>query len=534
MSSAFNSLPDDIDSLKALVLEQAAQSVQLTERLQETSARNTYLEARVLTLTEQLNLALARRYAARSEKLAPDQLRLFDEAEVDMESVEIPGDEDRDDDADADTVEIGAHLRKKRGRKPLPEALPRIEVIHDLPAAERICPHDGRELKAIGEAVSEQLDIVPATIQVIRHIRRKYACDCGQCIKTAPMAPQPIPKSLASPGLLAHIAVSKYTDAIPLYRQEQILKRIGVDLPRATSARWMIHSGDLIQPLINLLRDTAHDYDILSMDETPVQVLKEPGKTAQSTSYLWVQRGGPPDRKVVLFDYDPSRSASVPKRLLAGYRGYLQVDGYAGYNGVIAENGLIAVGCMAHARRRFADAVKAQGKKKTTGIAPHGLALIQRLYRIEKQAKDFTPEDRKAYRETHAKPLLDKLREWLNTHLPQVPPKTATGEALRYLDDQWERLIRYLDDGRLAIDNNLTENAIRPFVLGRKNWLFSDTVKGVTASANLYSLIETAKANGLEPYAYLREVFSKLPAANSVEEIEALLPFNVADKAKRE
>jgi transposase len=178
------------------------------QRLQQTSARNTFLEAHILTLTEQLNLVLARRYAARSEKLAPDQSRLFDGAETDAGSDETAGDEDRDDDADTDTdtVEIGAHLRKKRGRKPLPEALPQIELIHDLPAEERICPHDGRELKAIGEAVSEQLDIVPATIQVIRHIRRKYACDCGQCIKTEPMAPQPIPKSLASPGRLAHAA----------------------------------------------------------------------------------------------------------------------------------------------------------------------------------------------------------------------------------------------------------------------------------------------------------------------------------------
>jgi len=369
---------------------------------------------------------------------------------------------------------------------------------------------------------------VPAKIQVIRHIRKKYACECGQCIKTAALAPQPIARSLASPGLLAHVAVSKYTDALPLYRQEQILQRIGVDIARATLSNWMVRAGALIQPLVNLLRDTVLGYDIVAMDETPVQVLKEPGKSPQSRSYIWVQRGGPPDRPVILYDYDPSRAGAVPKRLLAGYTGYLQTDGYEGYGAVVGENAITHVGCMAHARRRFAEAVKAQGKGKQNkaGIAPHALGLIQKLYRIEKQARDFAPAERKVYRDTHARPVLEKLRGWLDVHLPQAPPQSALGKALVYLDAQWDRLTRYLDDGRLEIDNNLTENAIRPFVLGRKNWLFSDSVRGVSASANLYSLIETAKANGLEPYGYLRDVFTRLPAARTVEEIEELLPFN--------
>ena len=231
----------------------------------------------------------------------------------------------------------------------------------------------------------------------------------------------------------------------------------------------------------------------------------------------------------MLYDYDPTRSRDVPTRLLADYRGYLQTDGYEGYNAVVADNAIVRVGCMAHARRRFVDAVKAQGKGKKTGIAPHALALIRKLYRIEKQARGFAPEERKKHRDTYARPVLEKLREWLDIHLPQVPPKTATGEALSYLDAQWDKLIRYLDDGRLEIDNNLTENAIRPFVVGRKNFLFSQSVRGVTASASLYSLIETAKANGLEPYAYLREVFTRLPAAATVDDIEALLPFNIAN-----
>jgi len=519
MPIALDQLPDDIDALKSLVADQLVRNEQLQADKQEVVQKNEQLTARVLTLQEQLNLALARRYAASSEKLAPDQIRLFDEAEVETQAAASTEDE---------TVTVPEHTRRKRGRKKLPEALPRVKVIHELPNDERVCPHDGKPLAEIGEVTSEQLDIIPAKIQVIRHIRKQYACSCGQCIKTAALPPQPIPKSLASPGLLAHITVSKYQDALPLYRQETILKRIGVELPRATLANWMIQAGILIQPLINLMQDRLLAYDIIQMDETPVQVLKEPGKTAQSKSYLWLQRGGPPDQPVVLYDYDPGRGAGVPKRLLEGFKGYLQTDGYDGYNAVVAVNGLTHVGCMAHARRRFSDAVKAQGKNKQRGKAHRGLALIQKLYRVEKQARKLKPEPCHDHRQRHARPVLDELRTWLDETLPQVPPTSATGKALNYLHNEWDKLIRYLDDSRLKIDNNGAENAIRPFVVGRKNWLFSASVKGVKASANLYSLIETAKANGLEPYAYLRHLFTELPKAETVEAIEALLPGNLS------
>jgi transposase len=300
MPIALDQLPDDVDALKSLVADQLVRNEQLT-------TENQHYKAQVLTLTEQLNLALARRYAASSEKLSPDQIRLFDEAEAEAQAAAPTEDE---------TITIPEHGRRKRGRKPLPEALPRVEVIHELPDNERVCPHDGHPLTEIGAVTSEQLDIIPAKIQVIRHIRKQYACRCGQCIKTAALPPQPIPKSLASPGLLAHITVSKYQDALPLYRQEGILQRIGVDLPRATLANWMIQAGTLIQPVINLLRDRLLAYDILQMDETTVQVLKEPGRAAQSKSYLWLQRGGPPEQPVVLYDYDPGRDAERASRAI--------------------------------------------------------------------------------------------------------------------------------------------------------------------------------------------------------------------------
>jgi len=525
MRIALDQLPDDIDALKSLVAEQSieldhfvARSEQLQTANQAVVQNNEQLKARVLTLQEQLNLALAKRYAASSEKISPDQIRLFDEAEVESQAAAS---------AEHETVTVPAHTRIKRGRKKLPEALPRVDVIHELPDGDRHCPHDGAVLAEIGEVVCEQLDIVPAKIQVIRHIRKKYACRCGQCIKTAPLPAQPIPKSLASPGLLAHIAVSKYQDALPLYRQETILQRIGVDIPRATLANWMIQAGSLIQPLINLLHERLLDYDIVQMDETTVQVLKEAGKTAQSKSYLWLQRGGPPDQPLVLYHYDPGRGAGVATRLLEGFKGYLQTDGYDGYNAAVAVGDLTHVGCMAHARRKFSEAVKAQGRNKQRGKAHRGLALIQKLYRIEKQARGLTPEDRHDHRQRHARPILNDLRTWLDAALPQIPPTSATGKALNYLHNEWHKLIRYLDDGRLEIDNNAAENAIRPFVVGRKNWLFSDSVKGVKASANLYSLIETAKATGLEPYAYLRYLFTELPKAETVDAIDSLLPGNL-------
>jgi len=519
MPIALHQLPDDIDALKSLVADQFVRNEQLQADKQALDQKNEQLAARVLTLQEQLNLALARRYAASSEKFSPDQICFFDEAERDDEAVPDPHA-----DSDDDEIMVAAHTRKKRGRRPLPDHLPRVDVIHELPESERRCDHDGRLLSEIDEVISEQLDIIPAKIQVLRHIRKKYACDCGQCIKTAPLPAQPIPKSMASPGLLAHITVSKYQDALPLYRQETILQRIGVDIPRATLANWMIRAGELIQPLINLMHDQLLSHDIIQMDETTVQVLKESGKTAQSKSYLWLQRGGPPTHPVVLYHYDPGRGAEVAKRLLAGFKGYLQTDGYDGYNAAVAVNDLIHVGCMAHARRKFSEAVKAQGRNKKRGKAHRGLTLIQKLYRVEKQARKLKPEKRHEHRDRHARPILDEMRTWLDQVLPQVPPTSATGKALNYLHNEWGKLIRYLDDGRLQIDNNAAENAIRPFVVGRKNWLFSTSVKGVAASANLYSLIETAKANGLEPYAYLRYLFTELPKAQTVDAIEALLP----------
>ena len=286
-------------------------------------------------------------------------------------------------------------------------------------------------------------------------------------------------------------------------------------------------------PLINLAEEVQLAYDVLQMDETMVQVLKENGRAAQSESRMWVRRGGPPDKPVILFNYDPSRSGKVAWRLTEDFKGYLQSDGFSGYDAVGRREGVVHVGCLAHARRKFDEALKAQRAGDRGGLAAEGLTLIQRIYRIEKAAREaaLTPEQRKQLRDERARPVWDELRRWLDAKRGHAPPQMLIGKAMTYLDNQWPQLIRVLNDGRLEVDNNRCENALRPFVLGRKAWLFSDTPAGAEASARLYGLIETAKANGCEPYAYLRRVFADLPKATTLSEIEALLPWNVVRPA---
>ncbi len=506
-------LPDEIESLKAMVTH---------ERSKRASA-----EQEIERLRAQVRVLLAQRFGPKSERVATEespQLGLFNEAEAeDAEEV------------DEAVTAVAGHTRRRGHRQALPGHLPREEVIHDLAEVDKVCPHDGTRLAVMGEETSEQLDIVPAQVRVLHHRRLTYACPCcRRHVVTAPLPPQPVPKSQASAGLLATVAVAKYADALPLYRQVEQLERVGFEASRQTLASWMVRCGVLVQPLVNLLRDRLLESGYVRMDETTVQVLKEPGKAAQSTSYMWVQQSGERDRPVVLYDYAPNRASDVPLALLEGFRGFLQTDGYAGYHAVVAAQDLTAVYCFAHARRYFTDALKALGlnpgrlpdKPPDKARRPlRALGFIRQLYAIEHRLRDEPADIRYAARQRESLPVLRALREWLEAQRPKVVPESPLGKALAYLDRHWHGLVRFCDDGRLEIDNNRCENAIRPFVTGRKNWLFSDTVHGARASANLYSLIETAKANGLEPYAYLRRLFTALPAAATVEDIEALLPW---------
>jgi transposase len=507
MNAATSTLPDDIDALKQLVVTQ---------------------QQRISVLEEYIRLHKHRQFGASSEQ-APGQNDLFNEAEVAI----------HEDDASAepapavDPPAAPDDTSRQRGhRKPLPAELPRVRIEHDLNEADKRCAC-GCERVCIGEETSEQLDIIPAQVRVLVQVRKQYACRaCEDGVVTAALPPQPIPKSNASPGLLAHVAVAKYQDALPLHRQEHIFGRLGLDLPRHTLARWMLATGELLQPLLNLMNDQLLQAPVIQCDETPVQVLKEPGKAAQSQSYMWVRTAGPPQQRIILYEYHPSRAGEVARRLFADYQGYLQTDDYAGYHAVGSQPGVIHLGCWAHARRKFVEAQQAAAPAKGTGKTPTGKAdmalnYIGKLYGIERALKDKDPAERLAVRQQDSLALLAQLRSWLDKTLGTVLPKGALGRALQYLDNNWDKLVRYTEDGRLSIDNNAAENAIRPFVIGRKNWLFSDTPAGARASAALYSVIETAKANGLEPYAYLRKVLGELPAATQVDDIEALLPWRL-------
>jgi transposase len=502
-NAASERLPDEVDALKALIAhERATHTTALSARDEE-----------IERLRLQMRLLLAQRFGAKSERVSEDspQLGLFNEAETEADSGT-----DAEEDSGAVTT-VAEHTRARGHRRPLPAHLPREDIVHDLADADKTCPHDGTPLEVMGEDTSEQLDIVPASIRVLHHRRLKYACPCCHAYV---------------------VASAKYVDALPLYRQSTQFERLGFDAPRQTLARWMVQCGELVQPVINLLRDRLFDSGYVRMDETTGQVLKEPGRAAQSTSYLWVQQSGEREQPVVLYDYAPSRSGSVPLALLGTFNGYLQTDGYAGYHAVVAANGITPLYCFAHARRYFTDALKVLGinPNKLPAKPPDkarrplkALGYIRHLYAIERRIRDATPAERLAVRQSDSVPVLETLRAWLDTTAPKVVPGSPLGKALGYLDRHWDGLVRYCEDGRLEIDNNRCENAIRPFVMGRKNWLFSDTVRGAQASANLYSLIETAKANGLEPYAYLRRVFTALPAATTVADVEALLPWAKLD-----
>ena len=473
-------------------------------------------DAQIAILHEQIKQLLKKRYGSSSEKVSANQLGLFNEAEeaiVEEDAVE------------PETTTVKSHTRTRKPRVSIPDNLPQEEIIHDIAESEKVCPHDGTALKNIGSEDHEQLDIIPAKIKVIRHKRLKYACPCCDgYIVTADKPRQPIEKSIASPGLLAYIATGKYADALPLYRQSEMFKRIGIELDRTNLANWMVRCGELAQPLINLLIEHLHQQPCLHLDETTLQVLEEPGKTAQSKSYMWIMTNTG-DQPVCVFHYADSRAQSVPLQLLSQENSAIMVDGYEWYQKACNEYQITRLGCWAHARRKFMDAKDLQPKDKT-GKADQALAYIQKLYAIEKKIKDEPPDKRYHIRQNETKPILEKLKSWMEKSLQTVPPKTAIGVALGYLNKQWDRLMGYIDNGDYPIDNNAAERAIRPFAVGRKNWLFSKSQAGAKASANLYSLIETAKVNNLNVYEYLRLVFKELPNAQSVEHIEALLPWN--------
>jgi transposase len=538
-------LPDDVPALKALLLAHAAHATVLEAAVAaavssavaaaveaNTQAIKREAQEYVQRLIEQMVLARHRLFGVSSEQL-PAQGRLFDEAETlaqatsDAQDMAPIPSETLSSASGSESDHAIPPKKAARGKRgPLPAELKRVEVVHDVPQDLRTCPC-GTPMVEIGEEVSEQLDIVPMQIRVLRPIRKRYGCPASvHAPVSAALPAQPLPKSNASADFLAMLLTVKYVDGLPLARFENVLARHGVPVPRQTLARWVIGAGRLLQPLHNLMRDTLTDGPFLPIDETVVQVLKEDGKRPTSTSYMWVQTGGPPGKPVVLYDYDPSRSGQVPVRLLEGYRGYLMTDGYDGYNAIARVEGVEHLACWAHVRRRFVEAARVQPKGKR-GHADEAVTLIGKLYGFEREQKTADDATRYMARQAQSVPALATLHDWLTKTLPGVTPKSALGTALAYLQKYWDRLVRYTERGDLPIDNNRCENAIRPFVVGRKGWLFSDTTAGAHASAVIYSLVQTAKVNGWEPYVWLQHVLRDLPKTKSVDEVEALLPWNL-------
>ncbi|MHC1727219.1 MAG: IS66 family transposase [Syntrophobacteraceae bacterium] len=436
---------------------------------------------------------------------------------------------------------IPEHTRQRPKRKPLPDNLPRRDVIEDIPESDKVCAC-GATLSRIGEETCEKLDIVPAKIEVVRIIRPKYACkSCegvdseGPTVKIAPPPPEIIPKGIATPGLIAHIAVSKYADALPLYRQEKIFSRYGVELSRSTMAGWMVKAAECCTPVINLLYKELLTGPLINVDETPVQVLNEPGRANTTKSYMWVFRGGDPDKPLVLFMYSETREGSVPREVLAGYRGYVQTDGFSGYDGLEATNpGIRLVGCFFHVRRNFVEVIDARGKgaKNKPGSAEVALEYIARLYKVEKFARhnQLLPDEIVCLRNEQAVPVLEEFKAWMDKRIDQTPPKGLLGQALNYAVTRWRKLVRYTENGHISPDNNRVENDIRPFAVGCRNWLFAGHPNGAHAAATLYSLLVTAKACGLDPYQYLRFLFSKIPYAKAEEDYKALMPQNLTSE----
>lgn len=511
-------------------MENTATTTPTIEELQQQNAKlekqNAELMAKLTWLEEQFRLSQQKRFGSSSERTHPDQLDLFNEAEAEADlSKEEP------------TLETITYKRKKqRGqREAALENLPVETIEYRLTEDEQSCSCCGGAMHEMSTEIRQELKIIPAEVKVVKHVRYVYACrrcereEINTPVVTAPM-PQPVyPGSLASPSIMAHIMSQKYVESMPLYRQEQQFARFGVLLSRQTLANWMIYGANQwLSVLYNCLQGHLLKQDILHADETTMQVLQEPGRTADAKSYLWLYRTGRQGPPIILYDYQQTRAGEHPRDFLSDFTGYLHVDGYSGYHKVA---GVTLVGCWAHARRKFDEALKALPASSLSApvAAKEGLDFCNRLFAIEREWKDATPEKRFTIRLEQSRPVLDAFLVWLRKQQTRVLPKSALGTAVTYCLNQWEKLESFLKDGRLEIDNNRSERSIKPFVIGRKNWMFSNTPRGAKASATIYSIIETAKENGLNPYMYLIYLFEELPQLTNLTDqqaLEKLLPWS--------
>ena len=504
-------LPDDPDELKKIIIQY--------------SKNISNLKNNIIVLNETIKIYQFKLFGRKSENLPKiEQPGLFNESEIEEQQIKNKEPEEK--------IKIVYERLKKRGKRPLPPDLPRVEKVIDLKDDEKTCSCCGKELTKFGEETSEKLEIIPQQVYVMKYIRPKYSCkNCNNKseskVITASLPVMLIPQGIATASIAAYVFKSKFVDAMPYYRQETMFSSLGIDLSRKTMCNWQIYIYyNYLVRLIDLMkRDLIKSY-LIGADETTVQVIVEKNKPPDSKSYMWVYRGHQENRIILLFDYKPDRRSINPKEYLEGYEGYLQTDGYDGYNLTVKTQKIKHLACWAHVRRKFFNCFKVLGKNNY----PESkiiMEMIQKLYAVEKEIREEKLPYDKIYelRQEKSKPVIEKIKLWLDTNIEKYPPKSDMGEAINYTVNLWNNLTLYLEDGRLLIDNNLVENAIRPFVIGRKNWLFSYTENGANSSAAIYSLVETAKANGKEPYKYLKELFEKLPFAKTDEDYEKLLPY---------
>lgn len=533
MNKKLGELPNNVEQLhelvRRIVREHDEELAQLKAELEKERSERIEHQNKAIEHFEELQLLRRKLFGRSAEKLSAEeqkQLLLFNEAEdIVFSQRQEPAAEER--------VEVRAHTRVKRGRKPLPPELPRVEMVHDISEEDKKCAC-GQELSRIGEESLEKLEVIPPQIRVRRHVRPKYACKTCEgsgdedrpAVRIAPAVRQLLPKSIASPALVAYVLTAKFCDALPFYRQEKQFQRIGVDISRQDMANWSIAVFQRLTPFIELLRGEIRGGPRIGLDETTLQVMGEPDRPNTSKSYMWVFLGGSPERPVVEFQYHPTRSGKVPLEALRGYSGFIQTDGYDGYDETGRQPGVVHAGCWAHSRRKFFEAKEAS---KQAGSVDEALARIDALFRIERtlRAQKLSPQEFVRQRREQAEPVLEKLNAWLHKRQGQVPPSLLLGKAIAYTIAQWPKLIRYLDSPHLGPSNNAVEQAIRPFVVGRKNWLISGSPAGAEASAGWYSIIETAKLNGVEPYLFLRYILSRLPEGDNPEDYHELLPWNV-------
>jgi len=480
------------------------------------------LELENKDLKSKLNLAIMAKFGKSSEKIEPLQPELFEELtpeNLEEESVE--------------ELIVPEHSRKKKGRKPIDPSLPREIIYHDIAEEDKICGC-GCNLIVIEEVATEKIQVIPEKLYVERHVRPKYACrNCeGSGDEEKPVfriAPAPsslIPGSIMTGGLLSYIMINKFCDYLPFYRQEERFKRFGIPISRQNMSNWTIKSYRVLKELNDLMKEKIRTGSFLQMDETPIQVHGEEGKIDTTKSYVWVTKGGPPEFQIALYEYKKSRKSQYIRDIVEGFSGYLQSDGYKGYDSALKENEeVIQVGCLAHARRKIYDGYKAAKNIKGSNVV---INKIQKIYVLEKRLrqKDLQPDDFVITRRSQVKPLLDDLKKWLDKKILNIRPESDLGKAVKYTLGQWDKIINYLDCPYLTPDNNAAERTVKPFVMGRKNWMFAGSTDGADAMCFYYSLIETAKLNGLNPYAYLKWLFEQAPILKDGESLAALAPWN--------